>query len=418
MTDRKAAGPGIRGCGDDAGSKASGYRKHLARFIRDHSERLAAEWLDALVDVVPVERSRIFPTDEFLDHVPQTIETVATVILKRGSPLALSESAVSHKALQLGALRHRQRATVNQILREYDLLFDVLARAVEQSVESCPSPASAIDAMECLSTISRVTAQFQNATVDAFVARYTGTIQHQTDRLQALNALLGHELRSPLQSAALNLEMLRMELEAIGVAGDLHESLDGVQHGLEQATELLNNVDGLMAPTGLVVDDMVHQQVDLTSFVNDVFAELSDDFSDRDIDWSVEDLLGTIEVDPSKLRMILTNLLSNTIKYIDPQKTQREVRVRSRVSTSAHRVRFAVCDNGLGIDPAQQEKVFELRERAHEELDDAHGVSGHGLGLYLVAETLKAIGGEISLESEPGRGSEFVIELPGVSPRG
>ena len=68
-------------------------------------------------------------------------------------------------------------------------------------------------------------------------------------------------------------------------------------------------------------------------------------------------------------------------------------------------------DNGLGIPPSRRREVFALRARAHVGLDAAHGVSGHGFGLFLVAEAVREMNGDISLDSEVGRWTEFTVTL-------
>ncbi len=112
-----------------------------------------------------------------------------------------------------------------------------------------------------------------------------------------------------------------------------------------------------------------------------------------------------LEVDPSKLRRVLVNLLENAIKY-SPGGGQ----VVLRVDADNGRVRLRVHDEGLGIPPGEQQRIFEKFYRADPQL--ARGVGGTGLGLYICRELVQRMGGEIEVESEPGRGSTFTVELP------
>jgi len=112
-----------------------------------------------------------------------------------------------------------------------------------------------------------------------------------------------------------------------------------------------------------------------------------------------------VDVDPSKLRRVLQNLLENAIKY-SPDGGP----VVVRVDVENDRVRLTVRDEGLGIPRPEQERIFEKFYRADPQL--ARGVGGSGLGLYICRELVQRMGGEIGVESEPGRGSTFTVELP------
>jgi signal transduction histidine kinase len=115
--------------------------------------------------------------------------------------------------------------------------------------------------------------------------------------------------------------------------------------------------------------------------------------------------LPAVSVDPIKLRRVLQNLVDNAIKY-SPEGGP----VVVRVEAGDGRVRLQVNDAGLGIPPSEQERIFDKFYRADPLL--ARGVGGTGLGLYICRELVQRMGGEIELESEPGKGSSFTVELP------
>ncbi len=102
---------------------------------------------------------------------------------------------------------------------------------------------------------------------------------------------------------------------------------------------------------------------------------------------------------------MLVNLIENAVKY-SPEGGP----VVLRVDTENGRLRVHVSDQGLGIARADQERIFEKFYRADPQL--ARGVGGTGLGLYISRELVQRMGGEIEVDSEPGRGSTFTVELP------
>jgi signal transduction histidine kinase len=109
--------------------------------------------------------------------------------------------------------------------------------------------------------------------------------------------------------------------------------------------------------------------------------------------------------DPGKTRRILSNLLDNAVKY-----SPNGGRIDVIIAPTADQLRFTVRDEGLGIPPGEQERIFEKFYR----LDAAmsRGVGGSGLGLYICRELVRGMNGRIWVASEPGAGSAFSFELP------
>ena len=115
--------------------------------------------------------------------------------------------------------------------------------------------------------------------------------------------------------------------------------------------------------------------------------------------------LPQVAADPDKLRQILTNLIDNAIKY-SPDGGCVEV----EIGRSGGRVRFRVADEGLGIPPAEQDRIFEKFFRLDPNL--TRGVGGTGLGLYISRELVMRMNGRIWVDSDGRSGSSFFLELP------
>ncbi|MFZ1809377.1 MAG: HAMP domain-containing sensor histidine kinase [Cyclobacteriaceae bacterium] len=112
----------------------------------------------------------------------------------------------------------------------------------------------------------------------------------------------------------------------------------------------------------------------------------------------------THPIDVARMRVILNNLISNSIKYTDPTKEESFYSVGMHVSDSE--LTLTVSDNGIGIQPEYQNRIFEMFYRATESSE------GSGLGLYIVRETVHKLGGMISFKSEYQEGSTFTVRLP------
>jgi PAS domain S-box-containing protein len=115
--------------------------------------------------------------------------------------------------------------------------------------------------------------------------------------------------------------------------------------------------------------------------------------------------LPPVAADPDKLRQILTNLIDNAIKY-----SPDGGRVEVEIGRSGGRVRFRVGDQGLGIPPAEQDRIFEKFFRLDPNL--TRGVGGTGLGLYISRELVTRMNGRIWVDSDGRTGSSFFLELP------
>jgi signal transduction histidine kinase len=111
--------------------------------------------------------------------------------------------------------------------------------------------------------------------------------------------------------------------------------------------------------------------------------------------------------DKNRLSVVLNNLLANAIKYHDRRKENQWIDVS--VVNSDKSLKVAVSDNGIGIDPEHQQKIFDMFYRG-----TIHS-KGSGLGLYIVKETISKMKGTIRVESTPGKGSSFLITLPVLS---
>ena len=108
--------------------------------------------------------------------------------------------------------------------------------------------------------------------------------------------------------------------------------------------------------------------------------------------------------DKSRLSIVLSNLISNAIRYHNPAQTNPFVEIN--VEINASEAQIIVADNGIGIRKDLQQKVFDMFYRVSE------NSQGSGLGLYIVKETIDKLKGNIQIESAPGAGTKFTISIP------
>jgi signal transduction histidine kinase len=152
------------------------------------------------------------------------------------------------------------------------------------------------------------------------------------------------------------------------------------------------------------------QTVQLVPLIDEVLGtarQLADQNKNR-LTSEVPDDLGSLTVDPMRLRQVLFNLLSNACKFTK----EGEVRLKAkRVADGPDWIEMAVADSGIGMTPEQQAKIFE--EFAQADATTAQRFGGTGLGLAITRKLARMMGGDVTVTSEPGRGSVFTVRLPG-----
>lgn len=385
------------------------YRQHVCNELQAASRAIADEWLTRLEPIVQEELRDIFPTEQYLDHIPSMIEEIGALLATPDENVNLLNSTISRKALELGSLRHQQQATVSQLLREYDILANVLEKFVRLTSDKYQGDTSIDDAIALTGAVNKVVRYILQCTVDAFTEKYMATIQEQTDKILSFNKFLGHELRTPLQSALLNTELL---IESRDVLDPDTEDLLKIKSAIQSASSLISNIEQLIQSSDpTIIDSPVKQDIDLGGLVADITEQLSGELEARDMTLRCSGELGSVSTETGKLRLIMTNLITNSIKYSDPEKPDRVIEI-SRDDRPDQLIALSVWDNGLGIPADKIADVQGLRVRAHSELDVDNDVSGQGIGLYLVAEAVRDLEGSVLVEAEEGSYTRVTISLP------
>ena len=150
---------------------------------------------------------------------------------------------------------------------------------------------------------------------------------------------------------------------------------------------------------------VIKEEVNLHTVVNEVWESLRYSPEANGISFFIE-VPETLMVitDKKRIQIILSNLISNAIRYHDTRKENKFIKIGYKATSQSFSL--IVEDNGQGICPESQKKIFDMYFRANE------SSKGTGLGLYIVKETLQKLSGTVQLQSVPNTGSSFTIELP------
>ena len=395
---------------------AEDYALLLSERVSRERETIAARWLERLTGMLVVDENDVFPSDLLLDHIPVLIAEIAAYLRAPADEEIAANAAVIDKARELGVLRHEQRASVHQLLREYELLGELLEGFVMEETERLalrPSPRACFDVLHRITHATRI---LMRTTVDTFVSEYTTTIQERNERIKSFNRMASHELRTPLGTLLFAAAMLEKDV----VQSDPHRLArisSTISSNVERLSRLVTNLERLTRLTE-TLDVPSQQEIDLQSLGKEVAQQLEDMAASRNVDIRIAPSLPALFVDSARLELVLLNLISNAIKYSDPDKPQRFVEVVPSDSVNSDGIcAFAIRDNGLGIAEQDKETIFDRFVRAHAHLDSSHGVTGTGLGLAIVAECMRELGGSIECQSALTVGTTFVVRLP-LKPQG
>jgi signal transduction histidine kinase len=224
--------------------------------------------------------------------------------------------------------------------------------------------------------------------------------EHMASR-DAFFAAASHELRNPIHSLQLQLLSLTRRAEREALAPELEWMHARLGTATKELTRLTRLVDTLLDVSRIASGrlPLVLEDVDLAEIVSDAFERL-DPGAQAQITLSLGTVVG--RWDRLRLDQVVTNLVSNALKYGEGQP------IEITVTAAADRARLEVTDHGIGIAPHHQERVFERFERA---VTDRR-YSGFGLGLWITSRIVEESGGTLSLRSELGVGSTFIVELP------
>jgi PAS domain S-box-containing protein len=283
-------------------------------------------------------------------------------------------------------------------------------QTVRDRIEVAPAPPSGTRRAEMLPLtihgrerwLSLSAVRFAGGTVYAFRDM---TEERAVEQLKSdFVSTVSHELRTPL--AAIYGAALTLQREDISLEESQRLGLLDVVAG--EASRLARIVNDILWASGLDSGRMsiVIESCDAAALAGRVVEAVRTHAPPGvELAFEAPEGLPPVAADPDKLRQVLTNLVDNAVKY-----SPDGGRVHVTLTQTGNRIRFRVEDQGLGIPPAEQARIFEKFFRLDPDL--TRGVGGTGLGLYICRELVQRMHGRIWVVSDGRRGSTFTVELP------
>ncbi len=229
--------------------------------------------------------------------------------------------------------------------------------------------------------------------------------EHANEVKSAFLAQMSHEIRTPINAVMGISEILRHDKQLtpsqLKYVNDIHVSTESLLAIINSILDLSKLESGKMTLNPV--------NFSLNSFLDNICSMGRHLAANKNLAFEFEctdDISPCLYGDDVRLRQIMLNLLSNAIKFTD------EGRVKLKVDVDADNVVFSVSDSGIGIKSEDQEHLFEPFKRLDSEKN--RNVQGTGLGLSICKNMLDLIGGSISVKSEYGSGSTFIVIVPKV----
>lgn len=295
---------------------------------------------------------------------------------------AISTSeALMYKGYAYGAVDYLFTPVIPEVLRSKVMVFVELERKTQQ--------------------IRRQAEQLGQLNQD--LTRRSAEIEGINKELESFSYTISHDLRAPLRAMqGLSNALVEDYSHCLEPAGQ-----DYARRIAGAASRMDSLIQDLLEYSRLSRAQLELKAINLDLLVDELLTENQSEIDERQAVVTVRRPLPEVRGHATTLMQILTNLLSNALKFVRPG-VKPAVSIRAEPQENSHRI--WVEDNGIGIAPEHHERIFRVFERLH--ASDAY--PGTGIGLAIVHKGIERLGGRMGIESKPGQGSRFWLDLPKV----
>ncbi len=242
------------------------------------------------------------------------------------------------------------------------------------------------------------------AELEILVGERTGELRSMVEELESFCYSLSHDMRAPLRAIHSYAELVLADCGQ-GLTPNCHQYLDKTVRSANRLDRLIREV---LAFTRLSKLKIQPQTVDVDNLIRDILDERPE-WHPPAVEIQIESPLMPMLGHEASLTQCITNLVDNAITFVAPG-VKPQVRVYSRVE--GNQVRLCFHDNGIGIDETGQRRLFQLFQRLH----TGEQAQNIGIGLAIVRKAVERMKGQVGVQSTPGKGSVFWIQLPKGTP--
>lgn len=389
----------------------------FGQLIVEKTETIIVQWVEAVRQDKQIESADELPRPAIENHISHVLLAMGTVLSK------YQDSAIQpivEASLVHGELRAEQGFDPAEVAREYRLLRQVIFSALEANLLG----GTTVEAIRALRLIDAVIDEAIAQCFKSYVEERLRELQQLYNQLALNNqeltrlirsnqdnlSVLAHELKTPLNSIIGYSELFLRQQRRLPEDKDNLPKLEHIERVLRNGRQLLRLINDTLELSRADGGKMqLHlTSIDVRSLINNVVEILEPLAHTKQLQMVVDCSLAPQQVltDSLRLQQVVTNLLSNAIRYTDFGKIQLTCQL-----FGDNQWAIAVSDTGRGIATEDQVRIFEPFFRVGEHEQSYHPEST-GLGLAIVARLVKLLQGKIELVSQVGIGSTFTVILP------
>lgn len=391
--------------------------KDLGKALLAKLDNIIETWVKAVRADSEIDSSKNLTFEAVHNGLPEVLGSVATLLTD-----AFSDEAqeIREKALEHGHVRANQGFDLAEIVREYRILRNVLIMALEPELTTGTVP----EVIEAIRKIDSVLDDTVLLTLESYMEQRFFLLKQMHGQLLLTNqelirliqnqkddvSHLAHELKNPLNSI-INFSSILLNKQK----EHLHEN-EGTSLEIRQMERIVSNGRQILQLINSTLEVSRQEsskialsvaKVKVIPLIQTVVDSLESNATAKELDVIIECSRAPQEIytDSLRFQQILTNLLSNAIRYTDTGSI-----TVSGYGVDEQRWAIAIKDTGRGIKEEDQPKVFEPYFQVEEKEEKLPGSSG--LGLSIVNKLVQMLQGKIELTSEVGQGSTFVVFFP------
>ncbi|MEK9500856.1 ATP-binding protein [Gaopeijia maritima] len=378
---------------------SSPFSAFLGSRLHERREDLAHRWVRILSDQLPVDGREVFPSDDLLNHIPDILERVAEFVADPEAEVL--EAMVIDDLARLAELRRCQGFGVQELLREYRILAELLQDESEAAAADFDGTVHVVEVVRAVGRLKEATFLLSSVTARSFELWQGRYAQERQEVLATYGQILSHELGNRLGAAETAAQLLatHADLPPEKVARLIDLIIESVRRGLQTVDDI-----GILARP---LDKKVRSApIGLRLLVKESVRLVEARAERKGIAVIEEGEAPDVRVAGSPMRVALSNLLSNAVKYHRDGPPDRWIKVTGTLDGET--VLVVVEDNGPGIPEKDRERVFHHHFRGNviEE--------GSGLGLAITRDALSAVGGSVSLSEGEQGGARFTVRIPTI----
>jgi len=374
--------------------------KRTAEALRDSRTRFQAIFENS-IDAIGVSKNgiHVLANPAYLKmfgyRLPDEIAGKSILEFIAPNERELIRERIHRRAIGADAPTHYQTRGLRKDGTEFDLEVDVSLYKLKGEIHTLAILRDITERKHAEEEIRKLNVELEHR-----VTERTAQLEAINRELESFTYSVSHDLRAPLRA----MQGLTRALQEDYSACLDDTGKDYACRIVSAAARMETLIQDLLVYSRLSRVDLESRPVNLSQVVTEVHGQLESEIREHGARVSVEGVLPSVIGHRTTLVQVVGNLVSNAIKFVAPGVTPQ---VTLRAEDHGERVKLWVEDNGIGIAPEYQERIFRIVERLH----GIEAYPGTGIGLAIVQKGAERLGGRTGVDSAPDRGSKFWVEL-------